>query len=56
VREISAQFTQYGNDMYLASEAIRFLMKDDASTLSQSEIKTLNTYKLELDRATTFRC
>ena len=68
VREISAQFTQYGsvarlpaesvgnvrNDMYLASEAIRFLMKDDASTLSQSEIKTLNAYKLELDRATKF--
>ena len=68
VEDISNQVTQYGslarmpadtvgntrNDMYLASEAIRFLMKDSASTLSPEEIKTLNTYKLSLDRATKF--
>jgi inorganic phosphate transporter, PiT family len=68
VHDISAQFTQFGsiarmpaesvgnvrNDMYLASEAIRFLMKDDASTLSQSDIQTLNMYKLEIDKATKF--
>ena len=68
VRDISAQVTQYGsiarmpaetvgntrNDMYLASEAIRFLMKDQASDLSPAEIKTLNAYKLSLDEATKF--
>jgi inorganic phosphate transporter, PiT family len=42
------------NDMYLASEAIRFLMKDKASELSPDEVKTLNAYKLSLDRATKF--
>jgi inorganic phosphate transporter, PiT family len=42
------------NDMYLASEAIRFLMKDSASELSPDEVKTLNAYKLSLDRATKF--
>ena len=36
---------QSRNDMYLASEAIRFLMKDNASELSPEEIKTLNAYK-----------
>ena len=41
-------------DMYLASEAIRFLMKDSASELSPDEIKTLNTYKQSLDQATKF--
>jgi PiT family inorganic phosphate transporter len=40
--------------MYLASEAIRFLMKDSASELSPDEIKTLNTYKQSLDQATKF--
>ena len=40
--------------MYLASEAIRFLMKDSASELSPDEVKTLNAYKLSLDRATKF--
>jgi len=68
VRDISTQVTQYGsiarmpaeavgnarNDMYLASEAIRFLMKDKASDLSPEEIKTLNAYKLSLDEATKF--
>ncbi len=40
--------------MYLASEAIRFLMKDKANDLSSDEIKTLNAYKVSLDRATKF--
>ena len=42
------------NDMYLASEAIRFLMKDKESELSPDEIKTLNAYKQSLDKATKF--
>src|SRR5271167_4776947 len=68
VRDISDQVTKYGslakmpadavgntrNDMYLASEAIRFLMKDKANDLSSDEIKTLNAYKASLDRATKF--
>ena len=68
VRDISSQIGQYGsiakvpseavgnarNDMYLASEAIRFLMKDDASKLSPEEVKTLNAYRLSLDAATKF--
>jgi PiT family inorganic phosphate transporter len=68
VRNISEQVTKYGslarmpadavgntrNDMYLASEAIRFLMKDKANDLSRDEVKTLNAYKLSLDRATKF--
>jgi PiT family inorganic phosphate transporter len=68
VRDISDQVTKYGslakmpadavgntrNDMYLVSEAIRFLMKDKANDLSSDEIKTLNAYKVSLDRATKF--
>ena len=68
LREISDQVTKYGslgkmptdaigntrNDMYLASEAIRFLMKDKESDLSGDEVKTLNAYKLSLDAATKF--
>jgi inorganic phosphate transporter, PiT family len=68
VRDVAAQVNQYGslarmpsdsignarNDMYLASEAIRFLMKDDASTLTPDEIHTLNAYKGSLDKATKF--
>ena len=68
VGDISHEVTQYGsiarmpaeavgnarNDMYLASEAIRFLMKDKASDLSPDEIQTLNAYKLSLDEATKF--
>jgi PiT family inorganic phosphate transporter len=68
VREIADQVTQYGslaklpadvvgntrNDMYLASEAIRFLMKDKESDLSDKEIATLNAYKGSLDNATKF--
>jgi inorganic phosphate transporter, PiT family len=68
VRDISNQVTQYGslakfpadavgntrNDMYLVSEAIRFLMKDKESELSGDEIATLNSYKGSLDGATKF--
>ncbi len=42
------------NDMYLTSEAIRFLVKDKSSSLSADEIKTLGVYKGELDNATKF--
>ena len=42
------------NDMYLASEAIRFLMKDKESDLSATEVATLNGYKGSLDGATKF--
>ena len=68
VKDISEQVTKYGslakmptdvvgntrNDMYLASEAIRFLMKDKESDLSADDIKTLNAYKASLDKATKF--
>ena len=68
VRDISTQVTQYGslakfpaeavgntrNDMYLASEAIRFLMKDKESELNADEVATLNSYKGSLDSATKF--
>jgi inorganic phosphate transporter, PiT family len=68
VRDISNQVTQYGslakvpadqvgntrNDMYLASEAIRFLMKDKESDLNSSDVATLNAYKGSLDSATKF--
>jgi inorganic phosphate transporter, PiT family len=40
--------------MYLASEAIRFLMKDKESDLSKDEVATLNAYKGSLDNATRF--
>ena len=68
VNEISKQVTQYGslaklptdtvsntrNDMYLASEAIRFLSKDKESDLSAQDIATLGAYKKSLDSATKF--
>jgi PiT family inorganic phosphate transporter len=68
VRDISNQVTQYGslakfpaeavgntrNDMYLASEAIRILMKDKESELNKDEVATLNAYKGSLDSATKF--
>jgi PiT family inorganic phosphate transporter len=68
VKEISAQVSEFGsvaripaaavsnvrNDMYLASEALRFLMKDKENALSKQEVATLNTYKKELDAATRF--
>jgi PiT family inorganic phosphate transporter len=42
------------NDMYLASEAIRFLMKDKENDLNKQETLTLLAYKDSLDRATKF--
>jgi PiT family inorganic phosphate transporter len=68
VKNISDQVTQYGsiakmpsdqvgnvrNDMYLASEAIRFLMKDKEADLSDKDVATLNAYKGSLDKATKF--
>jgi inorganic phosphate transporter, PiT family len=68
VKQISDQVTQYGtiakmpadlvgnvrNDMYLASEAIRFLLKDKESDLTAQDIATLNAYKKSLDSATKF--
>jgi PiT family inorganic phosphate transporter len=68
VKDISNQVHQYGsiakvpadvvgntrNDMYLASEAIRFLSKDKESELTPDDIKTLGAYKTSLDNATKF--
>jgi PiT family inorganic phosphate transporter len=43
------------NDMYLASEAVRFLLKDPAKLqLSKEEIGTLKEYKASLDDATRY--
>jgi inorganic phosphate transporter, PiT family len=66
VKEISTKVGQYGsiakipvtsvgnerNDMYLASEALRFLMKDKENALSKEDFAVLNTYKSELDSMT----
>jgi inorganic phosphate transporter, PiT family len=68
VRDIGQQVAQYGslakvpaalvgntrNDMYLASEALRFLMKDKEAELSAADVSTLNNYKASLDSATKF--
>ncbi len=68
VQDIGHQVTQYGslakfpsemvgntrNDMYLASEAIRLLMKDKENDLSTADVATLNSYKGSLDAATKF--
>jgi PiT family inorganic phosphate transporter len=68
MRDISKQVSEYGslakilsatvgnvrNDMYLASEAIRFLMKDKESDLTKEDVATLNDYKRSLDNATKF--
>jgi PiT family inorganic phosphate transporter len=68
VKSISNQVTQYGaiakmpadqvgnvrNDMYLASEAIRFLMKDKEADLTAADVTALNNYKKSLDNATKF--
>jgi PiT family inorganic phosphate transporter len=68
VKDIANRVDQYGsiakipatsvgnvrNDMYLASEALRFLMKDKESALSKADTAILNTYKAELDSATRF--
>ncbi|CCE04077.1 phosphate transporter, low-affinity [Bradyrhizobium sp. STM 3843] len=68
VRDIAKQVKEYGslaklpaeavgntrNDMYLTSEAIRFLMKDKEADLSAADIATFNAYKGSLDNATKF--
>jgi PiT family inorganic phosphate transporter len=68
MQDISKQVSEYGslakvpaamvgntrNDMYLASEALRFLMKDKQSDLSKEEIAVVNQYKGSLDSATKF--
>ncbi|KMO32759.1 inorganic phosphate transporter [Methylobacterium aquaticum] len=68
ITQISDQVERYGslarvpaeavsntrNDMYLASEALRFLVKDKGSELSPTDITTLNAYKKSLDEATRF--
>jgi inorganic phosphate transporter, PiT family len=50
----AAQAGNTRNDMYLTSEAIRFLQKDKASELVKQDIATLTTYKKSLDSATKF--
>jgi PiT family inorganic phosphate transporter len=42
------------NDIYLASEAIRFLEKDKNSNLTNSDKKILRDYKSAIDKATKF--
>ena len=68
VRDIARQVNEYGslarvpaeavgntrNDMYLASEAIRFLMKDKENDLNKDDVGKLNAYKKSLDNATKF--
>jgi inorganic phosphate transporter, PiT family len=68
IAEIAKQVKEYGslakvpaeavgntrNDMYLASEALRFLMKDKEAELSSADVATLNAYKGSLDSATKF--
>jgi PiT family inorganic phosphate transporter len=68
VKDVGEQVAKYGslnkvpaeavgntrNDMYLTSEAIRFLMKDKENDLKKEEVDTLKTYKGSLDSATKF--
>jgi PiT family inorganic phosphate transporter len=68
VKDVGDQVLKYGslnkvpaeavgntrNDMYLTSEAIRFLMKDKQSDLSKGDVAVLNAYKGSLDGATKF--
>src|ERR1700754_2422357 len=68
VKDVGDQVQKYGslskvpaeavgntrNDMYLTSEAIRFLMKDKENDLNKEEVGTLNAYKGSLDNATKF--
>lgn len=68
VRDIAKQVTTYGslakvpadlvgntrNDMYLVSEALRFLMKDKEAELNAADVAVLNAYKGSLDSATKF--
>jgi inorganic phosphate transporter, PiT family len=68
VKDVGDQVRKYGslskvpseavgntrNDMYLTSEAIRFLMKDKQNDLNKEEFGILNAYKGSLDAATKF--
>jgi inorganic phosphate transporter, PiT family len=68
IEDISKQINEYGslakvpaaavgntrNDIYLASEALRFLMKDKENELTKDEVATLTAYKRSLDEATKF--
>jgi PiT family inorganic phosphate transporter len=68
IKDISKQVETYGsvnsmpldnvsntrNDMYLTSEAIRFLMKDKEAELSKTDVSTLKAYKGSIDDATKF--
>jgi inorganic phosphate transporter, PiT family len=68
VKDVGDQVAKYGslnkvpaevvgntrNDMYLTSEAIRFLMKDKENDINKEEVATLNAYKGSLDQATKF--
>ena len=42
------------NDMYLASEALRWLLKDNKLDLSSEEVSAFKAYKASLDDATRF--
>src|ERR1700754_2959112 len=68
VKEVGDEVQKYGtlnkvpaeavgntrNDMYLTSEAIRFLMKDKENDLNKEEVAVLKDYKASLDSATKF--
>jgi len=68
VKDVGDQVQKYGslnkvpaeavgntrNDMYLTSEAIRFLMKDKENELNKEDVDTLKAYKGSLDSATKF--
>jgi PiT family inorganic phosphate transporter len=68
VKDVGDQVQKYGslnkvpaeavgntrNDMYLTSEAIRFLMKDKENDLNKQDVAVLNAYKGSLDSATKF--
>ncbi len=68
IRDIAEQVKTYGslakiptslvgntrNDMYLTSEAIRFLQKDKANDLSKEDLAFLGSYKKALDKSTKF--
>ena len=68
IRDIATEVEGYGsiakipfaavgntrNDIYLASEALRFLQKDDAAALSDPDKATLAAYKTQIDAATKF--
>ena len=68
VRLISQQVDQYGsiakvpaaavgnvrNDMYLASEALRWLLKDNKLNLTSEQVSAFKAYKASVDEATRF--